>query len=141
MADERIIFRTQLNWSLYIKGVLFIIAGMAVSGYNKYIALGLVALGLIMALWTYLIISSSEFVITDRRVLIKTGIININTLETMLNKIEAIHVKQGLIDRMLNSGTITVIGTGGTGSLFNNIDKPFGFRNAVTEQIASVNKG
>jgi len=52
MADERIIFRTQLNWSLYIKGVLFIIAGMAVSGYNKYIALGLVALGLIMALWT-----------------------------------------------------------------------------------------
>lgn len=51
---------------------------------------------------TYL---TSEFGITNKRVLIKHGFIKRISLETLLNKIEGITVQQGILGRILNYGT------------------------------------
>jgi uncharacterized membrane protein YdbT with pleckstrin-like domain len=54
----------------------------------------------------------------------------------MLNKVEGIHVEQGLVDKMFGCGNIDVKGTGGNKNSFAGIDNPFEFRNAVNEQIS-----
>ena len=109
-TDETIIYQTKLNWTEYIKGLVFIILGLLFGTYGAIIIIiGIITLGI-----SYFKISSSEFVVTDKRVLIKVGILKKNrSLETMLNKIEGIHVEQGIIGKMVNSGSIMVIGTGG----------------------------
>ncbi len=56
----------------------------------------------------------------------------------MLNKVEGIHVEQGIIGKLVDSGSIIIKGTGGTNNPFSNIDKPFEFRNAVNEQISKL---
>lgn len=78
---------------------------------------------------------TSEFGVTDKRVMIKTGLISRNTTETMLHKVEAINVDQGIIGRILNYGTISIIGTGGTRNEFKRIHEPLLFRNKVQEQL------
>lgn len=71
---------------------------------------------------------TSEFAITNKRLIIKLGLISIHTLEMNLSKVESINVDQNLFGRMLGYGTITAIGTGGTRELFHNISDPMEFR-------------
>ncbi len=138
MSGETIIYQTKLNWAEYIKGFVVLIFGLLfMIGSQKYggylILVGLLILGL-----TYLRIRFSEFVVTDKRVLIKVGILKTQSLETMLNKVEGIYVKQGIIGKMVNSGSIIVKGTGGTDNSFPNINKPFEFKSAINEQISKL---
>jgi uncharacterized membrane protein YdbT with pleckstrin-like domain len=75
----------------------------------------------------------SEFVITNRRIIIKTGFIARSTFEMNLSKIESVNVEQTAMGRILNYGSITIIGTGGTKETFHNIAKPLSFRKAFQE--------
>lgn len=79
---------------------------------------------------------TSEFVITNRRVLIKIGLISRRTNEIFVNKIESIAVDQGIFGRLLDFGTVTVRGTGGSSDKFSMIAHPLEFRNHV-QQIQS----
>jgi uncharacterized membrane protein YdbT with pleckstrin-like domain len=75
----------------------------------------------------------SEFVITNRRIIIKTGFIARSTFEMNLSKIESVNVDQTVTGRILNYGSITIIGTGGTRETFHNISKPLSLRKAFQE--------
>jgi len=84
--------------------------------------------------------SSSEFAVTDKRVIIKVGWIRRRTLETMLAKVEGVGVDQTLTGRMLGFGTITVTGTGGTKEEFDRIADPLEFRRQVQSAISAVDQ-
>ena len=122
----------------YLLGALFAIAGITGLGLQTW---WLAILGFAVAVpvfaWTYITQTTSEFSITDRRVVIKVGWIRRRTMETLLSKIETIGVEQTLIGRMLDFGTIVVMGTGGTEEAFRNIAKPLEFRRQVQAQITS----
>ena len=77
---------------------------------------------------------TSEFAVTDRRVIIKVGLISRQTIEINMSKVESVEVRQGILARLLNYGTIVVIGTGGTKEPFDMIDDPLAFRRAVQSQ-------
>jgi uncharacterized membrane protein YdbT with pleckstrin-like domain len=138
MSGEKIIYQTKLNWTVYFKGFVVFILGLSLMKVDVTFGGLLVFVGLLILGVTYLKIKSSEFAVTDKRVLIKVGILKTQSLETMLNKVEGIHVEQGVIGKMVNSGSIVVRGTGGTNNPFSNIDKPFEFRSAVNEQISKL---
>jgi uncharacterized membrane protein YdbT with pleckstrin-like domain len=78
---------------------------------------------------------TSEFAVTNKRVVIKQGIIGRHTLELNLSKVESVGVEQSLWGRMFGSGKIVVQGTGGTREVFAGIANPVGFRHAVQEAI------
>jgi uncharacterized membrane protein YdbT with pleckstrin-like domain len=75
----------------------------------------------------------SEFVITNRRIIIKTGFISRKTFDMNLSKIESVNVDQSVVGRILRYGSITIIGTGGTRETFHNISRPIEFRKAFQE--------
>lgn len=74
---------------------------------------------------------SSEIVITDRRVLIKTGVVRRQTAEMFISKVESISVEQGFLGRVLDFGTVRIRGTGGFEEGFDSIAQPLLFRNWV----------
>lgn len=141
MSGETVVYQTKLNWSEYLKGITIIVIGIIIakiSDSSGSFGGVVVLLGLFLLCKSYLKMRSSEFSVTDKRVLIKVGILKTQSLETMLTKVEGIHVEQGLVDKMFNCGTIVVKGTGGTNNKFAGIDNPFEFRNAVNEQISKI---
>lgn len=138
MNGETIIYQTKLNWTEYLKGLLIMFFGLYFISNSGVFGGILIFFGILSLGMSYLRISSSEFAVTDKRVLIKVGIFRTQSLETMLNKVEGIHVDQGIIEKMVDSGTIIVKGTGGTNNPFRNIDNPFAFRSAVNEQISKL---
>ena len=86
----------------------------------------------------YITYSTSEFGVTNKRVLVKVGFIKRHSLETLLTKVEGISVDQGILGRILGYGSIVITGTGGTKEPFHKINAPFEFRKQVQEQIATV---
>jgi uncharacterized membrane protein YdbT with pleckstrin-like domain len=76
---------------------------------------------------------TSEFVITNKRVIMKTGFISRKTFEMNLQKIESVNVDQSLFGRLFGYGTVTVIGTGGSRESFGDISKPLIFRRKFQE--------
>ena len=81
----------------------------------------------IIDLWT------DEFAITNKRVIVKTGLIRRRTVELNLTKIESVNVNQSVLGRILGFGSIQIVGTGGTRELFTNIRKPLRFRKKFQE--------
>ena len=53
---------------------------------------------------------SDEFAITNRRVIIKTGLISRKTFEMNLSKIESVNIDQTILGRILGYGTIIIVG-------------------------------
>jgi uncharacterized membrane protein YdbT with pleckstrin-like domain len=74
---------------------------------------------------------SSDFAVTNKRVMMKTGIFNTHSVELLLSKIEAIAVNQTLPGRVFGYGNIVVTGSGGTEEAFSDIQAPLEFRRAV----------
>jgi uncharacterized membrane protein YdbT with pleckstrin-like domain len=82
-----------------------------------------------------IVMRTTEFAITNRRVIAKTGFIRRHTLEMLLPKIESVDVRQGILGRMLNFGTVTVTGTGGTRESFRAIAEPIVVRKKINQII------
>ena len=79
--------------------------------------------------------NATEMAVTNRRVLIKTGMGSRRTLDMMLSRVESIGVEETFLGRMLGFGSVIVRGTGGTPESFLLISHPQDFRRSVQEQI------
>jgi len=75
--------------------------------------------------------ASNEIVITERRILIKTGFISRQSTEMFIPKVESIAVEQNFLGRIFDYGTVIVRGTGGSEEAFDSIARPLLFRNWV----------
>jgi uncharacterized membrane protein YdbT with pleckstrin-like domain len=82
--------------------------------------------------------NATEMAVTNRRVVIKTGLASRKTIEMLLNKVESIEVSETAFGRMLGYGTIVVIGTGGTPEPFHKVAHPLEFRSQVQQQIEKL---
>src|SRR4029077_2816860 len=68
----------------------------------------------------------------------KVGWIRRRSVETLLGKVEAVAVEQGIGGRLLDYGALVVTGTGGTRERFDRIAAPLEFRRQVQAQIAAM---
>ncbi|HHM12059.1 MAG TPA: PH domain-containing protein, partial [Planctomycetaceae bacterium] len=93
---------------------------------------------LYFAIKALIVFLTTECVLTDRRVLAKTGLISRESIELLLTKVEGLQVKQGLLGRIFNFGSVIITGTGGSTSPFSGIAQPLDFRKRVQEQIAEA---
>ena len=136
LTGERVVYRTNLHKIVFFWPVM--IAGLALLVWSEGADAGLTILlvGVGVGVYSCLAYKSSEFGITNKRVLVKVGVFSRRSIEILLSKVEGIGVNQGILGKALDYGTIVVSGTGGTKEPFKNIAQPFEFRKQVQEQIA-----
>jgi len=149
MPAERVVLKAQLDWAMFLGptilgglGCTLLVDGFTDSGASASsmacIALLLFLFGLLYLLSVAVIYFTTEFAVTDKRVIAKTGFLHRRSLELLLTKVESIGVTQPLIGRLFNYGTIVVVGTGGTKESFPNIMAPMEFRRRINIQMAGA---
>jgi uncharacterized membrane protein YdbT with pleckstrin-like domain len=132
---ETVTYEGNLHWVIYLTPMILLGLGIGIAVSGLYAGgLALCVMGFISALISHVRMISSEFAVTNRRVVIKTGWLSRRTIELNMSKVESIQVDQDIFGRLLNYGTITVIGTGGTKEPFPLIDNPIAFRHAVQKE-------
>lgn len=77
---------------------------------------------------------TTKLIITNKRISGKTGLINTNELDSPLNKINGIQIKQGLFGKIFNYGTISIT-TASTIFNFDYISGPYEFKTILNNQI------
>lgn len=90
---------------------------------------------ILFGLQALIIMFTTEFAVTNQRVIAKTGFIRRHTLEMLLPKIESVAVHQNILGRLLGFGTVTVTGTGGTKESFRAIIEPLAVRRKINQII------
>jgi membrane protein YdbS with pleckstrin-like domain len=142
LAGERIVYRARLHWTIFLASIVVVLLGVAlaivlqvVQPAYSYAGLGLAGVGLLLAIGPAVRYITSEFAVTDKRVLGKVGFIERESDETLLSKIEAIAVDQGVLGRVFGFGRVTITGTGGTQEVFSHISEPLEFRRQIQSQI------
>ncbi len=141
LPNESPCHKTTLHWIIFVRfaalalliffflALLFAIAVQALTGSQLgWFVLPLPAFIMVLPTLAYV---ASELVITDLRVLIKTGIIRRQTLEVFVSKVESVAVDQGVLGRVLDYGTVAIRGTGRHEERFEAIARPVEFRNWV----------
>ena len=142
LPNERVLYKTRLHWVLFLRPAALFVAGLILTGllwrvsqvdWLWYLGVAVVAAALLWGLVHYVELMTSEFAVTDTRLIFKVGLVARYTTELLLNKVESIGVTQGLVGRLLNFGDLTVTGTGGAREIFQRVRDPIAFRNHVQE--------
>jgi hypothetical protein len=154
LEGEKIIFRTKRHWIgftppivLALLSLFFIILpplrlvfsfGDFSFSNRFFIFIFCIFIGVISFLplgIAYLDFKSSEFIVTNKRVIAGVGILRRNSIEILLSKVEAIAVEQSILGRIFNYGTVVTGGTGSSKNPFTRICEPFSVRRHVREQV------
>jgi uncharacterized membrane protein YdbT with pleckstrin-like domain len=122
-TDENIESVFKFHWFAWVPMVIYIILG--------FVTLGLTWL---LAIYEFLRLKFTEQGVTNKRVILKTGIISRKTQEMKLKAIETVEINQGNFGRIFGFGTIRVTGRGISEFLFKGVDDPM----SVKRQIESV---
>jgi uncharacterized membrane protein YdbT with pleckstrin-like domain len=157
VPGESVIYQTRLHWIVMLGhllfGVLLLILPGAVLLYyaltqpqvdvrNVHLMQGgaavLLLSGVAVIVAGMVRRNATEMAVTNRRVVVKTGLAARKTIEMLLAKVESIEVNETTMGRMLGYGTIVVIGTGGTSEPFHKVAHPLQFRNQVQQQIEKL---
>jgi uncharacterized membrane protein YdbT with pleckstrin-like domain len=149
---EQILYATHLHWIVLVRSIfveaIFSAAGLALIVWalagkhterGEAQAAGIAGLALILfgtAILAIAVIRRNawEAAVTNRRIIIKVGVLTKRTIEIFLAKVESVGVEETLFGRMLGFGSITVRGTGGTNEPFSHVSNPLEFRRQVQHQ-------
>ena len=135
---EQEIYKARVHWIIYFWPVVATAAlgaTLAIPGVPHWLRWSFFGLSAITWLVAIVIAESMDFIVTSRRVTTRTGILNKNSQETLLEKVETVHIHQDLAGRILGYGTVTVVGTGGSHDVFKRISKPMLLRRMIHDQI------
>lgn len=136
---ERVLYRAKISWTIFFLPVLLSIILIWLASKIAPIAVIIVVIfGIFVIGSSLLTFLTTEFALTDRRIIAKKGIFRQRSLEIMLNKIESVSISQSLGQRILGFGTVTVTGSGGTEEYFKSISRPTELQKQVNSQIAKL---
>jgi uncharacterized membrane protein YdbT with pleckstrin-like domain len=139
LPGEQVTFRTHLSLVIFtvpaalaLLALFFYLLAPGTRLVGHLFLLGALAVGAVK----YFDYATSEFAVTNKRIIIKVGFLKRRTLEMQVQKVETVAVNQGIGARILGCGDILVTGTGGTKEAFRHVSAPLRLRHAV--QAASV---
>jgi uncharacterized membrane protein YdbT with pleckstrin-like domain len=129
-----IIFLTAMLW--FVAAVALLIASLTVQGDlhigAEALAIFCLIFALVSALPALVRRLSTELVVTDRRVIYKSGVLARHSLEMNRSKVESVDVDQPFLGRIFGYGTIILRGTGSTFQPIYHIADPLTFRSHIT---------
>lgn len=118
--DEEVRALFKLHWFARIPMIIWII-----------LAIPTIGITLLLALWEWLRLRNIEQGVTNKRVILKRGIISRKTEEMKITSIETVEIIQGVLGRIFGYGTVKVTGRGLSDLLFRNINDPMDVKRKI----------
>ena len=110
----------KLHWFSKIPMVIWIILAIPTAG-----------LTLILAIYEWLRLRSLEQGTTNKRVILKSGIISRKTEEMRMSSIETVEIDQSIFGRMFGFGSVKITGRGISDVTFSKIDNPIEVKKSI----------
>jgi uncharacterized membrane protein YdbT with pleckstrin-like domain len=124
--DEHVVLHRHPHWKRLISAGLVLVVASALAAFlaavvqqtdwdntAKTVLFAVIALIWVVAvgwltLWPFLTWWTTHFVITDRRVMFRHGLLTRSGIDIPLARINSVEFRHGLFDRMLRTGTLII---------------------------------
>ncbi|AGB21756.1 putative membrane protein [Mycobacterium sp. JS623] len=125
-GDEHVVLHRHPHWKRLISAVLVLVVASALAAFlaavvqqtdwdntAKTVLFAVIAVIWVVAvgwltLWPFLTWWTTHFVITDRRVMFRHGLLTRTGIDIPLARINSVEFRHGLFDRMLRTGTLII---------------------------------
>ena len=142
-TGETILREACMSWWALWPRVFFGLVGLALAGWGLLRkdepGYAVAVFGVLMFLWFVggaLARRRAMIVkLTDRYLVLQTGLVSRHTSTVMLNRVESLDVDQSLWQRMTGCGTLTIRGTGSEDLRLAGIADPVGFQTEARKAI------
>ncbi|MES1157034.1 MAG: PH domain-containing protein [Alphaproteobacteria bacterium] len=139
-SGESVLYKARVHWIVFVGPIWAIVFGAALVAVSTVFGGVLLFLGILGVAMAFVQRATTDLAVTNKKIISKTGLLARHSSEQRLDKVESIHVDQGLIGRLLDYGNITVVGSGSSGTPIQSISQPVAFRRAVDEAIDQLRK-
>ena len=121
---EHLRYRAKISWTIYslailLAGLAFVVWWISYKYFDNGFPGEIVAAAILLGAFAsfapgWLRRTATEIAVTDRRVILKRGLIWRHTVEMNMQKIESVDVDQTIVGRIFNYGDVSIRGTGTT---------------------------
>lgn len=125
--DERVVLDLRQHWKALIVPVFAFIAICAAAGVliglidediATYVILGVAALGIVvLSIYPFLTWYFTHFVVTDRRVMMRSGILARKGRDVPLSRVNDTNFEHSVLERMLRCGSLVISSAGELGQV------------------------
>lgn len=146
IPGEQVLYKTGLHWIVLFWpaffGAILALIGLPLlfAGEMPMAGIFFLTVAGTVVLLGYLARKATEMAVTNKRIIIKVGLLSRRTFELLLSKVESIGVQEGLLGRMFGYGSVVVHGTGGTPEPFKNVAHPLEFRRQVQQRVVDFER-
>ena len=149
MKDEKILHATKPHWIVYQQAFIWLLAMLVLLVFGPSLHMNLTLFNhplyktaafialiftLIYAVPAYLKINFTEVALTNRRLIVKTGFFDTNSVEILLPKIESVQISKTLSGKIFDFGSVIVNGVGGSKDMLLNMPHPEQLRNMIQQE-------
>jgi uncharacterized membrane protein YdbT with pleckstrin-like domain len=145
---EAIVIDTHPHWwtfapavsQLVLALVVAIVAAMKIdTNIVNYIGIALILFTTVRLAWTYLRWFTTDFVLTNDRLITRSGVLSRQTREIPLERINDLACHQSIFERVIGSGDLMVESGGERGQeKFSNVAHPFDVQNTIHRTIETA---
>jgi uncharacterized membrane protein YdbT with pleckstrin-like domain len=144
---EEIVIKARLHWGMFVGPAIYLVLGflLLLLGFSDDDLAGMGVCGGILFFFAIIAFLNrvlnyftTEFAVTNKRLIGKTGILRRRSIETMLMKVEGIKVDQPLSGRIFGYGTLMVTGSGGSKQPFPYVANAMEIRKQVVSRLPSL---
>ena len=141
MNGEQIVYEARQHWIIYLKPflLLLIAIGLFVIPTKDMALLMQVCMSVVLlvvaAIWAVNIYGGRKYILTNRRLILKRGILRRESTDLVLRRCEGVSISQTILGRMLNYGDVNV-STGEVANKFVQIENPVQFSSQINQQIS-----
>ncbi len=133
--SEKILLKTHTSWVTLILPALGILVAITIGIVSKSWEVGLIIFGVaaIYFGWKYLEWKHNIWVVTNFRVIDEFGVLNINSKESPLDKINNVSYNQDIWGRMLGYGNVEIQTAATIGeTVYESVDGPKNLKDTIT---------
>lgn len=143
LPNEQILLRTRKHKIIFLYPAVLLLFSIIATNYMQH---DIILTRIIWAPWLITAIFwaqvgldyiTSEFAITNQRIMMREGFFLRHTNEMRINAVSQVAVDQSLIGSWLNYGNVAIYAFGGI-DRFATLDQPIVFQRKVNEQIAKA---
>ncbi len=143
--NEEIILDLRPHWWFFVKHILAVLAAIAVGivalafGAPGWVSIAVGVLILVSLVWfgqRYIVWTTTNFVVTTDRLIVRTGVLAREGIEIPLERVNTVFFRQSLFERIIGSGNLTIESAGEMGNQkYNHIRKPLNVQNEIYHQM------
>lgn len=140
-SSEEIKYVTKLHIFLFVQPVILLLIGALLASSPKEIStmshfarLMFLFFWLVPLVQRLLVKIGSSYAVTNKQVILKTGVVSRKAVDLMLNKCEGLRIRQSVLGRIFSFGTISIT-TGRALSSYPFVANPLAFNREFNSQI------